>query len=190
MKNTPLFFALWLMLLAGAFLAGCMEFEYTGREFSSLAGVRMTKFFEKKDDLPPGVYEIIGRAKIIAPDSCDREDIREKLLKEASRRGADAVCLVSVSRIQVGLFESDGQFGGPSERMMNPHNLRPDGSPIRENMAGKTVELNAETHRAVKVVVRALFLKDREALEKIISEREKQLDRIISQPAALPGREN
>ena len=71
---------------------------------------------------------------------------------------------------------------------MNPCNLTPDGSPIRENMAGKTVELTAETHKAVKVVVRALFLMDKKKLEKIISEREKQLDKIINKPAALPGK--
>jgi len=190
MKNTHRFFIFSFMLSAGMFLAGCMEFEYTGREFPSLAGARMTKFFEKKDDLPPGAYEIIGRAKIIAPGSCDREDIRIKLVEEASRRGADAVCLVSVSRIEVGLFEDDGRFDGPSERTMNPYNLTPDGSPIQDDMAGKRVGLDAETHKAVKIAVRALFLKDKKALEKIISEREKQLDRIISKPSALPGREN
>ena len=189
MKNTPLFVTIFLMLFAGIFLAGCMEFEYTGREFAPLTGVREPKYFQKKDDLPPGMYEIIGRAKITAPDSCDSEDIRIRLLKEAASRGADAVCLASVSRIQVGLYESDGQFSGPSEHSLNPGNLTPDGSPIRENMAGKTVELTAETHKAVKVVVRALFLKDREVLEKTIAERKKQLDRIIGKPSALPGRE-
>ena len=70
------------------------------------------------------------------------------------------------------------------------YNLTPDGSPIQDDMAGKRVGLDAETHKAVKIAVRALFLKDKKALEKIISEREKQLDRIISKPSALPGREN
>ena len=189
MKNLPLSLTLALMLFAGMVLAGCMDFEYTGREFASLSGVRMPKYFKKKDDLPPGMYEIIGRAKVTAPESCDREDIRIKLLEEAARRGADAVCLASVSRIEVGLFESDGQFNGPSDHSVNPYNLTPDGSPIRENMAGKTVELTAETRKAVRIVVRALFLKDKKVLEKTISEREKQLDRIIGKPSALPGRE-
>ena len=189
MKNMPLFITLALMLFAGAVLAGCMKFEYTGREFAPLSGVRMPKYFGKRDDLPPGMYEIIGRAKITAPGSCDREDIRIKLLEEAAGRGADAVCLVSISRIEVGLFESDGQFSGPSDYSINPYNLTPDGSPIRENMAGKTVELTAETNKAVKIVVRAFFLKDKKVLEKTVSEREKQLDKIIGKPSALPGRE-
>lgn len=185
MKKTAFFLRWASAFFASVLLAGCMEFEYTGREFAP--SMRPPKYYEKKDALPPGEYVIIGRAKITFPASRDKEDARERLLEEAASRGADAVCRVSVSEIRVGLYEGNGEFSGPSDPKMDPYNLTPDGAPIQENLAGETAALEPEGKTAVKLVVRALFLKKRKDLEKIISDREKQLDKIIARPSALPG---
>ena len=190
MKTSAFLFRAALIISAVVPLSGCMNFEYTGREFAPLAGGQLPEYFGKRADLPPGVYSIIGRAKITTSASRDREEIRLRLLDEAAARGADAVCLVSVSKIEVGLYESDGHFSGPDNPDMNRYNLTPDGAPIQKDMAGKSVSLPDESRKAVKLVVRALFLKNKKELEKIISDREKQLDKIIEKPSALPGGEN
>ena len=188
MKKTAFFLRSASAFLAAVLLAGCMEFEYTGREFAP--SMRLPKYYEKKEALPPGEYEIIGRAKITFPASRDREDVRIRLLDEAAARGADAVCQVSAKEIRVGLYGSDGEFSGPSDPKLDRYNLTPDGAPVQENLAGETVSLQPEARTALKIVVKALFLKNRKELEKIISDREKQLDKIIGRPSALPGEPN
>ena len=186
MKKTVFPLGTAFAFFAAVLLSGCMEFEYVGREFAP--SVRLPKYYEKKDALPPGEYEIIGRAKLTFPPSQDREDVRLRLLNEAASRGADAVCRVSEKVIRVGLYERTEEFsGGPSDPEEKPYNLAPDGSPVRKDLPGRKAALVPEPGSAARIVVRALFLKNRKDLEKIISDREKQLDKIIGQPSALPG---
>lgn len=178
------------------FICGCMEFEYSGREFAPLAPGESPAYFESRDKIPAGKYTVIGRAQIVAKERTDKEDIKLMFLDEAALRGADAVCVVKVSKIKIGLFESDGEFAGPSSGSDRPFNLTPDGAPVQDSLDGTTTDryltgepavLTSEHNTATRMLVKALFLKDKAVLEKIISEREKQLDAIIGKPASQPG---
>ena len=168
-------------------VSGCVNFEYTGQEFSSLPAGELPKFYASRAAVPAGVYAVIGRGVLTTGLQEEYEDIQDVLLEEGARRGADAVCIVSTRKESIGLFASDGEFDGPSDKLADPFNLTPAGAAVQVNMAGDPVNLPAEqTGRKVQVI-RVLFFKNKEAVQKIISGREKQLEQLINKPAALPG---
>ena len=169
--------------IALLFLCGCMSFEYTGREFAPLKDERFPVLYKNRKQLPEGKYIIIGRAVITASPRTEIEDIQEKFLEEAALRGADAVCISSEKVVYRGIYES-GDDMAPSDRQINPYNLTPDGAPIQISLNGRNASLPAESRGAPQLVVRALFLKDKAAVEKSLEQRKKQLDAIIGSPEA------
>ena len=101
-------------------------------------------------------------------------------------RGADAVCITSEKVIYRGIYES-GDDMAPSDRQINPYNLTPDGAPIQISLNGRNASLPAESTGAPQLIVKALFLKDKAAVEKTVEQRRKQLDALIGSPE-VPGK--
>lgn len=174
---------IFLLLLAG----GCMQFEYTGREFAALPAGSYPKFYNSVKTVPAGVYVIMGRAELTASGSDHWEDIQDMLLAEAARRGADAVAVVSKRAKWTALYDDESANDAPSDSKVNPYSLTPDGAEIKVDLAGNPVGLPAEHRARVRIIVRALFYKNKVQFEKIVSDREKQLDQLINKPQALPG---
>ena len=179
------------------FLCGCVNFEYTGKEFAPLKQGIVPAWYQSKKQLPAGKYTIIGRAVIESGIKADMEDLQERLLEEAASRGADAVCLVSAETVYKGLYAEDSYYAGPSSNWTTPFNLTPDGAPIQTDLAGERISQNAdrtdlagETGAAKRLIVKVLFLKDKAALEKFLAERKEHLDKLIQSPAPAAAKES
>ena len=195
MKDFSLFTRLAAGFLFLLFLCGCVNFEYTGREFAPLKQGFVPAWYQSKKQLPAGKYTIIGRAVIESGLKADMADLQERLLEEAASRGADAVCLVSAETVYKGLYANDAYYTGPSSNWTMPFNLTPDGAPIQTNLSGERITQNAdrtdfagERGAAKRLIVKVLFLKDKAALEKFLSERKEHLDKLIqaAEPAPAP----
>lgn len=193
MKNFSLFPRLAAGFISVLFLCGCINFEYTGREFAPLKRGIVPAWYQSKKQMPAGKYTIIGRAVIESGFKADMDDLQERLLEEAAARGADAVCLVSAETVYKGLYADDAYYTGPSSNWTTPFNLTPDGAPIQTNLSGERIMQNAdrtdfkgERGAAKRLVVKVLFLKDSAALEKFLSQRKEHLDKLIQVSAPAP----
>ncbi len=171
--------AVFAALLAAA--AGCVDFQYSGQEFEPTPVSAPVTYYPERASLPRGQYGIIGKATIIAPQGTDGYDIQELLLTRAREYGADAVCLVKANDIRVGTyFFSSDEFVSPKAYK------QPAGE---QNAAWSTpVEIRGEQRNRHKVKVKALFLKKKEALAKILEERGSE-NRIIEPEAVEPEEE-
>ena len=58
-------------------VAGCIDFEYVGREFEPTPISDPVTYYVNREQLPPGEFRIMGRAEISAPDGTDGYDIQE-----------------------------------------------------------------------------------------------------------------
>lgn len=164
--------------------AGCVSVDYVGQEFDPIPEGTPVTYFSGRDEIPPGKYRIIGRAHIkTTRKHFDKFDAREFLIDEARSRGADAVALVDLKRIKVGVYERDEA----SDLDISLPSKHGSGLELHEEF-GKPTELRGETHSRREIHLRALFLKDREALEEILARRGRELDQLVKQPdPAVPG---
>ena len=138
--------------------------------------------FQNRAEVPPGEYRIIGRATLTAPDGTLGYDIQEKLLDSAREAGADAVCLISTERIHVGTYTIvNSDFSPPGSVRLNPGNLSADGSFRAVNTFGSEVtSVRGEERSRVEIEVKALFLKNRVELARILAERGRELEELES----------
>lgn len=175
---------IFAVLAAGISLvaAGCIDLEYIGQEFEPTPQSRPVALFQNRAEVPPGEYRIIGRATLTAPDGTLGYDIQEKLLDSAREAGADAVCLISTERIHVGTYTIvNSDFSPPGSVRLNPGNLSADGSFRAVNTFGSEVtSVRGEERSRVEIEVKALFLKNRVELARILAERGRELEELES----------
>lgn len=184
-----------LALLAagiGLLAAGCIDLEYVGQEFEPTPMSRPVVLFQNRTEIPPGEYRIIGRAILTAPDGTLGYDIQEKLLDTAREAGADAVCLVSSKRVKVGTYTiENSNFSSPSSVRLNPGNLSADGRPMEINTFGSQVSsVRGEERSRIEIVVKALYLKNRAEVARILAERGRELEELESEgeePSRAPA---
>ena len=184
-----------LALLAagiGLLAAGCIDLEYVGQEFEPTPMSRPVVFFQNRTEIPPGEYRIIGRAILTAPDGTLGYDIQEKLLNTAREAGADAVCLVSSKQVKVGTYTiENSSFSPPGSVRLNPGNLSADGRPIEINTFGSRMSsVRGEERSRIEIVVKALYLKNRAEVARILAERGRELEELESEggePSLAPA---
>ena len=184
-----------LALLAagiGLLAAGCIDLEYVGQEFEPTPMSRPVVFFQNRTEIPPGEYRIIGRAVLTAPDGTLGYDIQEKLLNTAREAGADAVCLVSSKQVKVGTYTiENSSFSPPGSVRLNPGNLSADGRPIEINTFGSRMSsVRGEERSRIEIVVKALYLKNRAEVARILAERGRELEELESEggePSLAPA---
>ncbi len=177
-----------LALLAGV-LGGCMSFDYVGQEFSPTPESQPVSYYVNRSMVPPGRYQIIGRATVDGPDGIDTYDIQELLLRKARACGADAVVIAGVKKVKVGTYQaSEDVFNGPNTDL-TPISFGPAGEPVSINTLGdEVVPLRGETYYRKEVKVQALFLKDRAEVRRLLAERGRELDELLAQPVVEPAR--
>ena len=167
-----------LLILA----AGCVNVDYVGQTFPPIPEGQPVTYFSSRNDIQPGKYRIIGRAVITTMRRFDKYDIRELLIDEARRRGADAVVLVGHKIVRRGVYERDDDVSAndtaPSTKSGN---VTPGGEPLEVSLDNPT-KLEGEHHYRLEIELRVLFLKDREALEQELARRGRELDRLVKQP--------
>ena len=171
-----------LLLLA----VGCVRVNYIGQTFDPIPEGTPVTYFEKRDQIPAGKYRIIGRGEISTSGKFDRYDIRELLIDEARKRGADAVVLVSQKRTRRGIYERDPLDAGyDTAPATKSGNVKADGGPLDIPLDNST--LSGEHHFRQEIDLRVLFLKDREELEQQFARRGRELDRLVKQPDPAQG---
>ena len=111
-----------LPLLAAGVLSGCMSVDYVGQTFPALPASAAIEVFSPENPLPAAGYRAIGRAEITAPPRTDGDDIRQRLIELAREKGAQAVRVVTMKKIQVGFFESDDNLNVMPNYDRDPRN--------------------------------------------------------------------
>ena len=163
-----------LALLRAGVLSGCMSFDYVGQEFAPTPESQSVDYYVNRSMVPPGKYQIIGRATVDGPDGIDTYD---------------AVVITGVKKVKVGTYQaSEDVFNGPNTDL-TPISFGPDGEPVSINTFGdEVVPLRGETYYREDVKVQALFLKDRAEVRKLLAERGRELDELLAQPVVEPAR--
>ena len=154
----------------GIMLTGCMQFDYVGQKLAPLKPEQMVAFYNSKEEVPTGIYKVLGRAVITAPDGTNTEEVKEELLKKAREYGADAVEVVIFKRIKTGEVNIpvNEQYEGPVGSWATTSN-RPDGTPIYTDTFVDTVPLKTHALEQYEIRAKVLFLADKKKLQKSIA---------------------
>jgi len=89
---------------AALLVAGCVNVDYVGQSFDPTPEEARVEYIVGRSAIPAGKYRIIGRGTISTPRKIDSYDLREALIDEARKRGADAVVLVDYKWVRVGVY--------------------------------------------------------------------------------------
>ena len=149
-----------MMILGAVLFSGCVMVDYTGQKFPETSLSKEVKFFNNRQNIPVDEYTIVGRFVITAPLKSDKYTFQKELLEKARNYGGDAVCLVDVKIVQRGFYpRKDEEFGAPET----------PGTPIvDESQRGEADPLVGEKSFMRRKVVRALLLKKRVDVEKLL----------------------
>jgi len=173
-----------LLLMLGA---GCVNVDYIGQTFDPIPEGKPVEFFGERSQIPVGKYRIIGRGEISTTRRLDHYDIREILIDEARKRGADAVVTVSVKHIRRGVYPREPAGSEyDTAPALNSGNVKADGSPLDVTVES-AVTVKGEAHSRSELEIRVLFLKTREDLEQQLARRGRELDRLVKQPDPATG---
>jgi len=174
-KYLPL--AAWLL-----FAAGCVNVDYVGQTFEPIPEGSPVEYFGSRADIQPGKYRIIGRGVVTTTRRLDHYDIREILIDEARKRGADAVVLVDQKRVMRGIYEREPDISAvDTSPASNSGNIKPGGEPLDVSL-DRSESPRGEHHYRVELELRVLFLKSKDELEQQLARRGRELDRLVKQP--------
>lgn len=152
----------FLFLLLGAiFFGGCVSVDYTGQTFKATPESKDILYFRSRKELDLEKYAIIGRMVVTAPQKSDFYTFKKALIEKGRKCGGDAVCLVETDRVRSGVYDSSyEEFGAADAKTLPP--------PIDASQRGKRSPLTGERSYVVKKRVKALLLKERAALKKLM----------------------
>jgi len=174
--------------VAALFLAaGCVKCDYVGREFAPTPESEPVAYFRNRGEIPPGDFRIIGRATVTAPDGTDGYDIRDLLLEKARKSGADAVCQVRARKLRAGLYDREETDPFEPQKPLDPANTEFHGAPSADKAEkaeyGEPVKLQGEKRFRQEVVVQALFLKKKAALDKLMADQNREISDTLAKPS-------
>ena len=163
------------ILAVSIVLSGCMSFDYVGQKLEPLPPDQLVAFYNNKEEVPPNVYRVLGRAVVTAPDGTNTQEVKEKIMDKAREYGADAIEVVLFKRVKSGVvaIPKNEQYEGPVGSWSVTSN-RPDGTPLYTDSFVDTVPL--KTHELIQYEIRAkvLFLADKKKLKKSIEKYKKE----------------
>ncbi len=178
----PSFRSVLPLVVLSCLFSGCVQVDYFGQSFEPTPETSPVEYYTSRDDIPAGKYRIIGRGTIATEMRVDSYDIREALIDAARKHGADAVASVSVKQVLVGVYPQDVDFDGSPTHPARPESFNPSDSHVADEVLGKPAKLKGSVAFRTETHVRALFLKDKAALEQIFARRGKELDELVKQP--------
>jgi hypothetical protein len=90
----------WMATAAAAVVcvSGCVSVDYMGRSYAPTTHVDV--FFSLEEVKRP--YEVMGTASARADDGMGMQKIQDELVKDAMKRGADALVIMDVNRVVSG----------------------------------------------------------------------------------------
>lgn len=149
-----------MIVLGAVLLGGCVSVDYTGQKFPETPLSKEVKYFADRSEIPVDEYTIIGRFTITAPLKSDTYTFMKELVEKGRSYGGDAVCTVDWKTVKRGAYlRSDEEFGAPSA---------PGKPTVDESQRGKVSPLIGEKSFVERRVVRALLLKKRVDVEKLL----------------------
>lgn len=175
-----------LLALSAALLlmmTGCYDFDYTGQYFEPIPEGEPVKFYHTPDEVPSGVYRVIGRAEIAAlTGQLDSYDVEDILLDKARKCGADAVALVT-SRLQhKGFYHRDmtaiTRF--PGADISGGTGKLEDNSTAAVNSFKTAPEITSERNYQEVLAVQALFYKRQSVLSELMADPVGDLESFVS----------
>ena len=175
--------SLILATLSGAVIltCGCDSFEYSGQNFPELPEEVAIKIFWKEREVDHDQFRMIGKGIYTADDSMDRFDIEEKLADYAREHGAEAVSVVKVNNITKGLQDRNEVNFDKEVKAEPKKDSKSDkkAEPPKDKVFGEEIQLRGEEHGVSKKEIFVIFWKNKAEADKILSEREKKLDKQI-----------
>jgi len=159
---------------AAIILSGCTSFDYVGQKLKPLPPGEMVAFYNSKEEVPPKIYAVLGRAVITAPDGTDTEDVKSEIIAKAREYGANAVEVVMFKRIKTGevIVPKNEQFEGPVGSWSVTSN-RPDGTPLYTDSFVDTVPLKTHALEQYEIRAKVLFLVDKQRLKRSVEKYKK-----------------
>ncbi len=147
-------------VVCGTLIAGCINTHYVGRSYPPTPESEIIAFYNRKQPLPENRYQPIGRAVTVAPDSYNSAEIKQEILSQARKHGADAVKVVDFKRILVAQqqipqnsIEDNRTFGQWG------NDRRADGSKIKVNAGGEVVPMRSQRYDRYQLRARVIFLR-------------------------------
>ena len=162
------------IFVAAIILSGCTQFDYVGQKLSPLPPDQMVAFYNSKDEVPPNIYKVMGRAVVTAPDGTNSQDVKAEIMEKAREYGADAVEVILFKRIKTGevTIPQNDENQGPVGSWATTSN-RADGSPLYTDSFVDNVPLKTNTLEQYEIRAKVLFLADKEKLKKSIAKYKK-----------------
>ncbi len=162
------------ILAVSIMLSGCMNFDYVGQKLKPLQPDQMVSFYNSKEEVPPNIYRVLGRAVITAPDGTNAQEVKDELMGKAREYGADAIEVVLFKRVKTGevMVPKNEQYEGPVGSWSATSN-RPDGTPLYTDSFVNTVPLKTNALVQYEIRAKVLFLADKKKLKESIAKYKK-----------------
>lgn len=149
-------------------LTGCINVDYVGQTYTKENPTEPILWFNDAVSVPPDIYQVVGRATVEASADYDQEQVREAILAEAEKRGADAVQVVSAESVEVRkntvTDPGDASFGGRTRPNRNIDQWEPYDS------FGKPSSRNVRSGSIMEFHAKVLFLVKKERYEQAMRE--------------------
>jgi predicted ThiF/HesA family dinucleotide-utilizing enzyme len=162
------------ILAVGVLFSGCMQFDYVGQKLKPLPPEDMVAFYNSKEEVPPNIYRVLGRAVVTAPDGTSTQEVKEELIQKARDYGADAIEVVTFKRVKTGevMIPQNEQYEGPVGSWSVTSN-RPDGTPLYTDTFVDTVPLQTHVLEKYEIRAKVLFLANKNKIKKSIEKYKK-----------------
>ena len=146
-----------LLIFAALFLSGCVSVEYVGQKLPERDAGEYIHIYPSMKEVPPE-YKILGRGKVMTPQSYDLDKLDTILTEKAIEVGAEAVAVSSQSRVAVNV--NDGFQSAPTRPSgswsLNGMNLQ--GDRIYTDSFGRQEALRTTPTTRFRIYYQVVFL--------------------------------
>ena len=164
--------------------AGCVNVEYVGQSFPALDEAAPVVIYSPENPMPDKGFRAIGRAMVTLPDNRGAGDIRQELTALAREHGAEAVNVVSIQKIRLGMAAPES--GRIRISNWNRDGRNAGGAYIYTNSFGEQAELAAPGKAIYEQQVKALLLVSDKRFEEMQKLYQAERAKLTAAPAAVP----
>ncbi|MBR2509649.1 MAG: hypothetical protein IKB71_07865 [Lentisphaeria bacterium] len=145
------------VLAAVLFFCGCVNVDYVGQRLPERDSSEYIHIYPSMEEVPTE-YKVLGRGKVMTPNSYDLDKLDAVLTEKAQEVGADAVAIASKKRVTVTVNDSIRTSGNRPNGSWHTQSTSPDGRYIYTDSFGKQQGLkNVRTER-YRIYYQVVFL--------------------------------
>jgi hypothetical protein len=141
-------------------IAGCSNLNYVGQHFTPTPPGKGIELFNGRENIPVNKYTIIGKITLESDTIPNKYVVEKDLTAKARAVGGDALCIVEQRNLKRGAYTTTLEQHGANPGNPNPELLKKYGNPL---------PLQGEKSSMIVVQIRALVLKDKEAVNKLLN---------------------